>query len=60
LYEFEGFVVLERLPLSIDEIEQQKNIDAEERLEQAEEEEQNERERLQFEYSVHIIFFFFR
>jgi hypothetical protein len=38
LHEFKDFVVLEHLQLLIDEIEQQKNIDAEEQLEQAKEE----------------------
>jgi hypothetical protein len=56
LFEFEGFVVLEHLQLLTDEIEQQDNIDGEDRLAEAREEEQNERELLQLEHCDHIDF----
>ena len=49
LSEFEGFVVLEHLQLLRDEIEQQQNIDAQERLEQTRHEERSEQQLLQFE-----------
>ena len=52
LYEFEGFVVCAHLQLLRDEVEQQENIDAEERLEQAKEEERNEQQLLQLEHST--------
>ena len=54
LYEFEGFVVLENPQLLSDEIEQQANIDAEERLKQTREHEQSEQQLLQFELCDHI------
>jgi hypothetical protein len=56
LYEFEGFVVLEHLQLLSDEIEQQENIDTEERFTREGQEERNEQELLQIEHSDHIDF----
>ena len=54
LSEFEGFVILEHLQLLRDEIEQQQNIEAEERLEQTREEQRNKQQLLQFELCDHI------
>ena len=48
LSEFEGFVVLEHIQLLRDEIEQQQNIDAQERLAQTRHEERSEQQLLQF------------
>ena len=42
LHEFEGFVVLEHLQLLSDQIEQQENIDAEERFAKDKEEERSD------------------
>jgi hypothetical protein len=56
LYAFEGLVVLEHLQLLSDETEQQENIDAEERLEQAKEEERREQQLLQLEQGYQIDF----
>ena len=51
---FEGFVILEHLQLLRDEIEQQQNIDAEERLEQTREKKRNTQQLLHFELCDHI------
>ena len=56
LHEFEGFVVLEHLQLLSDQIEQQENIDAEERFAKDKEEERSDQELLQLEQSEHIDF----
>ena len=56
LYEFEGFVVLEHLQLLSDQIEQQENIDAEERFPQDKEEERSDQDLLQLQQSEHINF----
>ena len=55
LYEFEGFVVLEHLQLLCDQIEQQENIGAEERRQQAREKQRSE-QLVQLEHCYRIFF----